>query len=942
MGIFRAVKSRHAQRLGGLAALIAAGGLAVGFAGSSRDGTTIDFEQYAPGTVITNQYAGAGGTGNGVVFGPLPGGAGDGFRPVVRQAPAGQSAHSGSNIADISTCTGCEFVVAKTTGTFVKPRSRVSVYVGYLGDAGRCFATNPAAEACAFVTLRTFDIDGQAIGEATARLSRGAGVGALLSLETPTAAIDGFEIVARKDTDIGKAIAIDDLAFGSPAAAAPADFTLNPAATSLGIDDGRTVTDTITIGRLNGSAGNIMLRADGLPEGVSATFSPNPASGGQTTLSLTATPIAPPGAAILTITGTPASAAAGSSPHAFQLGIQVSAACPHVSTAKELIDNLAAGFKCIYVNDSATIDLSANLSADFAAHPELTDDESVLVIPDGVTLMGGRGPTALGGMLELSRRGAKKIMLKLASNTRVSGLRLHGYNESDTRNPPKTDETRAIAIPGSSHVVISGNEIDGWPQSGVYVTDAPALRAADARVTRNFIHNNLECSEGQGVQISDGGFALIDHNLFVDNRHDVGSLYTGRGYIAELNFNLTSGPTCHGALGDYYNQHYDMHGEHGGYDGTAGTFMEILLNTIRGAQNYGGVYSRPAFWLRGTPIQKAIFAYNVVHSEETEGRKGAVRIGKTGFSDTDAGKLMRHGKLEITGNKLCTDTASELGVGDFNGDGHADVFQSVGTLWVYSPSGSREWQILNDSSIRLAKLGLGDFNGDGKTDVFTQAGSHWFVSSGGTGPLTALPVGSTIPISTYHFADFNGDHRTDVFRASGTQFFISSAAGSPWQPLATSRFTIKDLRFGDFNGDGKTDVFSLANSQWSVSDGGVTDWRRLNAKLASSLDGLVFADFNGDRHTDIARESGGKWQVSWGGTTPWQVLQYGRIEGLDDGMLLADFTGDGHDDVLQYGASRSSHFQPCWARGDFLSFEYYNLSPSGNHLWVAWSSAKMR
>ena len=49
----------------------------------------------------------------------------------------------------------------------------------------------------------------------------------------------------------------------------------------------------------------------------------------------------------------------------------------------------------------------------------------------------------------------------------------------------------------------------------------------------------------------------------------------------------------------HYNQHYDMHGLKGGDGGTAGTFMEIRRNTIRGAQSYYQVKRRPAFWLRG-------------------------------------------------------------------------------------------------------------------------------------------------------------------------------------------------------------------------------------------------------------------------------------------------------------------------------------------------------
>ena len=148
----------------------------------------------------------------------------------------------------------------------------------------------------------------------------------------------------------------------------------------------------------------------------------------------------------------------------------------------------------------------------------------MLVIPDGVTLMGGRGPTALGGMLEMSRRGAKKIMLKLGSNTRVSGLRLHGYNESDTRNPPETDETRAIAIPGSSTSSFRGQR-DRRLAALRRLRHRRAGAPGGRRPRDEELHpQQPRVQRGPGRADRRGGFALIDHNLFDDNRHDVGSL----------------------------------------------------------------------------------------------------------------------------------------------------------------------------------------------------------------------------------------------------------------------------------------------------------------------------------------------------------------------------------------------------------------------------------
>jgi hypothetical protein len=925
-----------------LLAVIVAASLAVGFRDSTLADPMVDFERLAAGTVITSQYADVGGAGQGVVFGPLPAGAaGEGLRPVVRTPPAGQ-ARSGSNVADIATCAGCEFFTPRTTGAFGVPRSRVSVYVGYLGEPASCTEEVPDAVGCAVVTLRAFDRDGKQVAASSVRVARGAGVRSQLSVSAASATIVGVEITGRPSIDSSKQIAIDDLSFGSPAEPKPApDFTLNPATTSIAIEQGGSATDVITIGRLNGSTGGVAFVAEGLPAGVTAAFAPNPASGSQSALTLSAAAGAHAANRTVLITGRPQAPSAGSAARSFSLQLVVRPACPQVGTAQELIDKLVAGFKCVYVKDSARIDLAA------VPNNPLGDETSILVIPDAVTLMGGRSPTVLGGVLEMSHRIAKRTMLRLGSNTHVTGLRLRGYNTRDRTD--RDDGTRAIQIAGSSGVVIENNEIFGWPSAGVEVKDTPAERALTPRITRNFFHNNVQCDLGYGVVVGGGnGFARIDRNLFNYNRHDVaGDGYPGDGYVAELNFSLTSGPTCYpGDTFQHYNQHFDMHGlKKGGTGGVAGGTIEIRRNTIRGAQSYHAIKRRPAFWLRGTPVEKAVFAGNAVHHGSALGGKGAVRV--SGVSNAPPGaylRLIQSGKLVVRDNRLCVDTARELAVGDLNGDGRADVFQALGTHWVYSPSGKREWFFLRESSLRLRSLALGDFDGDRKTDVFFQDGARWLVSFGGTSVPTRLPAGSSIKLDSYRFGDFDGDRKTDVFRANGSRFFVSSAGATEWRPLAASRLKIDDLRFGDFDGDGRTDVFSLANNQWSVSYGGNTAWRRLNTKLSSSLATLAFADFNGDRKTDVARSSNGNWQVSWGGATGWQTLQLRRPEPLSVGMLVGDFDGDGRADVLQHGVKLSVSLPaaPCWASKDFVSLERFRLASGGARPFARWSAVDMR
>jgi hypothetical protein len=299
--------------------------VALALPGVALADTTVDFEQYAAGTTITNQYADLGGTGQGVTFGPLPGG-GAGLSPVVRTPPSGQ-AQSGANVADVATCFACEFFTPNTTGTFAVARSQVSVDVGYLGTPSPC--SNPATDSgCAVVTLLAYDAAGtQIVASPPTTVSQGAGVHTKLSISTPTPQIVGFRITGSEASDTDKPIAIDDLTFDTPTTPATPDFTLTPATTNVNVVTGSSVTDAISIGRLGGSSGPVELAVSGpLPTGVHAQVAPNPAGDGSSVLTLSVDGDAPAitGAnPTITVTGTPGSAAVGPAPRSFQVTIGV-------------------------------------------------------------------------------------------------------------------------------------------------------------------------------------------------------------------------------------------------------------------------------------------------------------------------------------------------------------------------------------------------------------------------------------------------------------------------------------------------------------------------------------------------------------------------------------------------------------------------------------------
>jgi hypothetical protein len=290
---------------------------------------TADFEGFAPGTTITNQYADLGGPGLGVTFGPLPSGAGDGFHPVVLAPPAGQ-AHSGTHVGDVSICNndpGCltaEFFTVGTTGTFASGRKHVSVRVGINGAANNCTA-EPST--CADVTLKAYNANGAVVGTpVTAHVEAGEGFHKLLSVDVPAGTIRGFS-VDGSDNDSNEQIAIDDVSFDVPTTPPPPDFTVTPDSTFLVTRQGGSLTDKIAIARTAGSTGNVRFALSGtLPRGVHASFAPNPAGGESTDLTVTADPdsdVTGFNPITLNVTATPQAATAGRQARSFPIQLQV-------------------------------------------------------------------------------------------------------------------------------------------------------------------------------------------------------------------------------------------------------------------------------------------------------------------------------------------------------------------------------------------------------------------------------------------------------------------------------------------------------------------------------------------------------------------------------------------------------------------------------------------
>jgi hypothetical protein len=77
----------------------------------------INFDDLPVGTAVTNQYHDKGVD----FFGPPNGG----LLPVITQVPPGE-AHSGNQVANISTCLGCEFFTPFATGSSMASQTQLN------------------------------------------------------------------------------------------------------------------------------------------------------------------------------------------------------------------------------------------------------------------------------------------------------------------------------------------------------------------------------------------------------------------------------------------------------------------------------------------------------------------------------------------------------------------------------------------------------------------------------------------------------------------------------------------------------------------------------------------------------------------------------------------------------------------------------------------------
>jgi hypothetical protein len=309
------------------------------------------------------------------------------------------------------------------------------------------------------------------------------------------------------------------------------------------------------------------------------------------------------------------------------------------------------------------------------------------------------------------------------------------------------------------------------------------------------------------------------------------------------------------------------------------------------------------------------------------------------------------GTYQVTGFNTSSDWDLQNGtwmVGDVNGDGRTDLIHITenpgqiitwlsngdGTFGFASYVSSGDQKLLGDSTVTWF---VGDFNGDGRADlahVTTNSGQviTWLSNGDGSFNVASYISGGDrdlhgLATNSWLAGDVNGDGKTDLIHVTtnGGQVINWLSVGDGSYNVV-SEFSTSDTDMtgtwmvGDFNGDGKADLVHITHADapglvatWlSRGDGVGVDVAGFNSGAdqllyGDSTVGWQVGDVNGDGKTDLIHVTTNTGQViDWLSVGDGSYDIQGYTSSGDEmlrgestiAFLVGDVDGDGKADIL--------------------------------------------
>jgi hypothetical protein len=411
--------------------------------------------------------------------------------------------------------------------------------------------------------------------------------------------------------------------------------------------------------------------------------------------------------------------------------------------------------------DHQTVEL-CNVDLDLTGH-------AAIVIGDNRSLIASpaceRGPRQTGPRLFVRDDRQSKALFEIRGDSvRFSGFRLEGPTSGIGQGNVKEKGILISPFEGADpirSIEISNMEIYDWSGVGVEVGDnsvaTPRGRLSSANVGAvhivgsYFHHNRHSDGEGYGVSVTGGAYALIERNVFDENRHAIAGGSRSKdgsdwsGYTVRDNLILAGGgrhcaEQWWGALTGWrlqcrHTHQIDMHGDDNRWYsndnwecGKAGETLIIQRNTILYTEG-------TAIKIRGNPTDRAVVDGNVFKQRKSDAIDQNGACGGWGDNITNPIDVRPNNQFRV-------DPMAQLGSCDFAGDGQQDEFMATGVTWWAKSPVTGQWRYLNTMTERLPELELRAVGGDSTCDVVPRGTRPEAVSrvysKSGTSPWTPM------------------------------------------------------------------------------------------------------------------------------------------------------------------------------------------------------------